>query len=95
MSIAVDPHAVGTSAVRWADVASAAADLHSALELAVAAAATSAGDALILDALTRFWSRWGTSVAARMSDFGLLGELAGEAAGAYSSVEATVARHAQ
>lgn len=95
MSIAVDPHAVAASASRWSLMASDAGELHSALELGIATGVTHVGDPLIAAALTRFWARWGTSVAARMSDFGLLGELVGETGAAYSTLEADIARHAQ
>lgn len=95
MSIVVDPGAVGGSAVRWRDVASDAGDLHNAIELAVAAAATSAGNTLVLEELTRFWSRWGSSVAARMADLGVLAATVGDVGATYASVESTIARRAQ
>jgi hypothetical protein len=92
VSIAVDPDELRSGSGQWIALSGEGARVRAALELAVAEAATSAGHPAVGDELGRFWSRWGSALAARVSDLDLLGQLLDASGGAYGSVETCLSR---
>jgi hypothetical protein len=93
VSIAVDPDDLEATAPAWGALADDVARLRGAVQLAAATAAMSAGHPLVSAELDRFWARWGSAFAVRVSDLDLLGRLAASGAEAYRSLEMTVARN--
>ena len=92
MSIAVDPAELAGAAAPLDALAAELAQIRAGAEVAAAAAAMAAGHPLVSGELDRFWSRWGSVLAARSADLDMLGRLLSEAAGGYQSVEAALLR---